>query len=70
EWKDILKIENLNISEFLNACSLVIMEHCGGASVPIWGSAFRAASKNVINKDELTVKDFAEMMQEAVLGIQ
>lgn len=70
EWKDILKIENLNISEFLNACSLVIMEHCGGASGPIWGSAFRAASKNIINKDELTVKDFAEMMQEAVLGIQ
>ncbi|MDM0977931.1 dihydroxyacetone kinase subunit DhaK [Clostridium perfringens] len=70
EWKDILKIENLNISEFLNACSLVIMEHCGGASGPIWGSSFRAASKNVINKDELTVKDFAEMMQEAVLGIQ
>ncbi|MCL0311455.1 hypothetical protein M2T18_26610, partial [Escherichia coli] len=26
EWKDILKIENLNISEFLNSCSLVIME--------------------------------------------
>ena len=70
EWKDILKIENLNILEFLNACSLVIMEHCGGASGPIWGSAFRAASKSVINKDELTVKDFAEMMQEAVLGIQ
>ena len=70
EWKDILEIENLNISEFLNACSLVIMEHCGGASGPIWGSAFRAASKKVINKDELTVKDFAEMMQEAVLGIQ
>lgn len=42
EWKDILEIENLNISEFLNACSLVIMEHCGGASGPIWGSAFRA----------------------------
>ncbi|MDZ7540661.1 dihydroxyacetone kinase subunit DhaK [Clostridium perfringens] len=60
----------IEISEFLNACSLVIMEHCGGASGPIWGSAFRAASKNVINKDELTVKDFAEMMQEAVLGIQ
>ncbi|EGT0000257.1 dihydroxyacetone kinase subunit DhaK [Clostridium perfringens] len=70
EWKDILEIENLNISEFLNACSLVIMEHCGGASGPIWGSAFRAASKKVINKDELTVKDFAEMIQEAVLGIQ
>lgn len=70
EWKDILKIENLNISEFLNACSLVIMEHCGGASGPIWGSAFRAASKSVINKDELTVEDFAKMMQAAVLGIQ
>lgn len=70
EWKDILNIENLNISEFLNACSLVIMEHCGGASGPIWGSAFRAASKSVINKNELTVEDFAEMMQAAVLGIQ
>ena len=39
------------------------MEYCGGASGPIWGSAFRAAGKQVGAKTELTVLDFAEMMQ-------
>jgi dihydroxyacetone kinase len=70
EWKQILAEEYRNIGEFLNACSLVIMEYCGGASGPIWGSAFRAAGKQVETKEELTVSEFAEMMQAAVRGIQ
>lgn len=70
EWKDILEEDNMNIGKFLNACSLVIMEHCGGASGPIWGSAFRAAGKSVGEKTELTVSEFAQMMQKAALGIQ
>ena len=70
EWKEILSGDHKSISQFLNACSLVIMEHCGGASGPIWGSAFRAAGKKVENISELTVKDFADMMQAAVKGIQ
>lgn len=70
EWKDILAEDNMNIGKFLNACSLVIMEHCGGASGPIWGSAFRAAGKRAGEKTELTVSDFAEIMQGAALGIQ
>ena len=70
EWKDILSEKHRTIGEFLNACSLVIMEHCGGASGPIWGSAFRAAGKQVGAKTELTVLDFAEMMKAAVKGIQ
>lgn len=70
EWKEILSKENMSISKFLNASSMVIMEHCGGASGPIWGSAFRAAGKEVGDKTYLTVKDFADMMQAAVKGIQ
>jgi len=70
KWKNILSEKDLTIGEFLNASSLVIMEYCGGASGPIWGSAFRAAGKNVGTKSELTVSDFAEMMQAAVKGVQ
>lgn len=70
EWKQILLEQYKNIGAFLNACSLVIMEHCGGASGPIWGSAFRAAGKQVGSKTELTISEFAEMMQAAVKGIQ
>lgn len=70
EWKEILLQDNLTISKFLDDCSMVIMEHCGGASGPIWGSAFRAASREVGNKQELNIEDFANMMQGAVKGIQ
>lgn len=70
EWKEILSTENLNIGKFLELCSMVIMEHCGGASGPIWGSAFRAAGKSVEDKMELNIVDFANMLQASVNGIQ
>jgi len=69
-WTQIIEDSNQSMGAFLNECSLVIMEHCGGASGPIWGSAFRAASKQVGNQTELTVTDTAEMLQAAVKGIQ
>ncbi|MBW3112533.1 dihydroxyacetone kinase subunit DhaK [Bacillus sp. MCCB 382] len=70
EWKDILGQENLTIGSFLDASSMVIMEYCGGASGPIWGSAFRAAGKAAQDRKELTVEEFADMLQAAVKGIQ
>ena len=70
EWSNILSIEDLTIGKFLNECSMVIMEYCGGASGPIWGSAFRAAGRYVGDKDELTVLNFANMMDAAVNGVQ
>lgn len=70
EWANILSIEDLTIGKFLNECSMVIMEYCGGASGPIWGSAFRAAGRYVGDKDELTVLNFANMMDAAVNGVQ
>lgn len=70
EWHEILDIKNLGIGSFLNACSIIIMEHCGGASGPIWGSAFRAASKKGGDAKELTLEEFADVMWAAVKGIQ
>lgn len=68
QWHELVQAEQMD--NFLLNCSMIIMEHCGGASGPIWGSAFRAASKSIKGKTTLTVADFAEMLQSAVKGIQ
>lgn len=68
EWQGLIQAQYMD--EFLLNSSMIIMEHCGGASGPIWGSAFRAASKAIQGKTTLTVADFAEMLQAAVKGIQ
>lgn len=70
EWNNIISIEDLTIGKFLNECSMVIMEYCGGASGPIWGSAFRAAGRYVGDENELTVLNFANMMDAVVNGVQ
>ena len=70
EWKSLISRPELNISGLLDDCAMVIMEYCGGASGPIWGSAFRAAGKNVAGKETLTVSDVAAMLDAAVKGVQ
>jgi len=69
EWPDILEIKT-DIGGFLDACALVIMEYCGGASGPIWGYAFKTAAKKSAGKRELDAAGFADLMQAAVDGIQ
>lgn len=69
EWEELIS-QAQDIGGFLDACSLIIMEHCGGASGPIWGSAFRAAGKFAGNRSEMSVTDIADMMGAAVKGIQ
>lgn len=70
EWKEIVGNKTQSIGDFLDACSLIIMEYCGGASGPLWGSAFRAAGKSTDEKTELSIAEFADMMQMAAKGIQ
>lgn len=70
EWSEIMAYHTDTIGDFLDACSLVIMEHCGGASGPIWGSAFRAAGKYAGAKKELSISEFAQMLQSSIKGIQ
>lgn len=69
EW-DRLSTYDGDIGEFLKEAALVLMENCGGASGPIWGSAFRAAGFYAEGKKSLDREEFAELLQAAVHGIQ
>jgi phosphoenolpyruvate---glycerone phosphotransferase subunit DhaL len=59
-----------NIGGFLSSCGKVITEYCGGASGPIWGSAFRSAGKYASGKQNLNLAELGELLQSAVDGIQ
>ena len=69
EWNR-LKTYDREIGEFLMETAMVLMENCGGASGPIWGSAFRSAGIYASGKTSLNAVEFAEMLQAAVKGIQ
>lgn len=68
EWQ-ILKQED-TMEGFLKACGMIIIEYCGGASGPIWGSAFMGTGKWAKGKEALSLDEFGEMMEEAVKCIQ
>ena len=59
-----------SIGSFLKDVSMIITEHCGGASGPIWGSAFRSASKFAGSQESLDVAGVAGLFTSAVEGIQ
>ena len=67
DWDSISKDD---IGAFLKGCGMIITVYCGGASGPIWGSAFRSAAKYASGKSELNLSELAELMQSAVDGIQ
>jgi dihydroxyacetone kinase len=69
DWEEITARAK-TIEEFLDACSVVIMEYCGGASGPIWGFAFKYAAKAAAGKTELDIDAFAGILQAAVQGVQ
>ncbi len=58
-----------DIGEFLVSCSEIIKEYCGGASGPIWGSAFKYAGKAMAGKKEVNLKDVAFLFMEANRGV-
>jgi dihydroxyacetone kinase len=66
EWNN---LDRSDIGAFVKSCGFVIAEHCGGASGPIWGGAFKAAGKYAAEKSTLSLAEFAEMMQSAADGI-
>lgn len=67
KWNE---LSNESISKFLKDCSMIITEYCGGASGPIWGSAFRGAAKSTKDKDVLNNEDIANLFQASIDAIQ
>lgn len=58
-----------DIGQFLVSCSEIIKEYCGGASGPIWGSAFKYAGKAMLGKKEVSLTDIAFLFTEANRGV-
>ena len=58
-----------DIGQFLVSCSEIIKEYCGGASGPIWGSAFKYAGKAMLGKKEVNLTDIAFLFMEANRGV-
>ena len=58
-----------DIGQFLVSCSEIIKEYCGGASGPIWGSAFKYAGKAMLGKKEVDLNDVALLFTEANRGV-
>jgi dihydroxyacetone kinase len=59
-----------DIGAFLKDCGMIITEHCGGASGPIWGSGFRAMGKYAQSKDTLNLVELGDMVQAAIDAVQ
>ena len=59
-----------DIGAFLKDCGMIITEHCGGASGPIWGSGFRAMGRYAQGKETLTLVEVGEMVQAAIDAVQ
>lgn len=67
EWDD---LDKDSIGGFLRSAGMIILENCGGASGPLWGSAFRGAARVAGDITEGGISELADMFQAAVTAIQ
>lgn len=69
--KEKLKDNNgSNIGDILKKTGMALVSNVGGASGPLYGTAFMKAAIVVDGKDVIDIKDFEKMMQAALEGIK
>lgn len=66
EWS---ALSNDDIGAFVKDCGMIIAENCGGASGPIWGTAFKSFARSAKGKPELSLAEFAEAFNAGVEGV-
>ncbi|MBU3210582.1 dihydroxyacetone kinase subunit L [Clostridium algidicarnis] len=59
-----------DIGDMLKKSGLALLSSVGGASGPLYGTAFMKASMKVQGKSEIDLKDFLEMLQAALDGVK
>jgi dihydroxyacetone kinase-like protein len=62
--------EEKGTDEILKSVGMTLVSTVGGASGPLYGTAFMKAGMVVKGKDELSEQDIINMFQEAIVGIQ
>lgn len=63
-------INSDDISEVLKTTGMALVSSVGGASGPLYGTAFMKASMAVKDKEEIDINYFCIMMEEALNGIK
>lgn len=59
-----------NIGDILKKTGMTLVSNVGGASGPLYGTAFMKASVEVAGKEEIDIKDFEKMLIAALEGIK
>jgi len=67
---DFETIDRSNIGAMLLKISMLVSKHVGGSSGPIWGTGFMKAAMVSKGKESVTLAELAEMVGNAVDGIQ
>jgi phosphoenolpyruvate---glycerone phosphotransferase subunit DhaL len=67
------KLQNIDtedIGDILKAVGMTLVSNVGGASGPLYGTAYLRAGAAVKGKKEVNIKDFADIMDAAIEGIK
>lgn len=69
--KEKLKDDNgSNIGDTLKKTGMALVSNVGGASGPLYGTAFMKAATPVSGKERVDINDFIKMLEEALAGIK
>ncbi len=59
-----------NIGDILKKTGMALVSNVGGASGPLYGTAFMKAATAVNGKESIDIKDFIKMLEEALAGVK
>ncbi len=62
--------DGVDISGILKKTGMALVSTVGGASGPLYGTAFMKSSMSVNGKTEIDIKDFSNMLKDALDGIK
>ncbi len=67
--KKLPSMKDKDIGAILKATGMTLVSTVGGASGPLYGTAFMQAGKAMAGKSEITMTDFIAVMQAAIEGV-
>ncbi len=62
--------DDSNIGAALKKCGMTLLSTVGGASGPLYGTAYLEAAKVLAGKEQLSADDFGQALDAAIAGIQ
>lgn len=63
-------VNDSDISGIIKSSGMALVSNVGGASGPLYGTAFMKASMVIVKKEEIDIKDFVSMLEAALDGIK